>query len=52
MFPYAQYFPVDLMDLLFNEEKKFCNSTLADLAKMTKLKKNTICYNRELEYYF
>ena len=22
MFPYAQYFPVDLMDLLFNQEKK------------------------------
>ena len=30
-FPYAQYFPVDLMDLLFNPEKKFYNSTLADL---------------------
>ena len=30
-FPYAQYFPVDLMDLLFNQEKKFYNSTLADL---------------------
>jgi hypothetical protein len=30
-YPYAQYFPVDLMDLLFNQEKKFCNSTLADL---------------------
>ena len=29
-FPYAQYFPVDLMDLLFNQEKKY-NSTLADL---------------------
>jgi hypothetical protein len=25
-FPYAQYFPVDLMDLLFNQEK---NSTTA-----------------------
>ena len=31
MFPYAQYFPVDLMDLLFNREKQFYNSTLADL---------------------
>ena len=30
-FPYAQYFPVDLMDLLFNQEKKLYNSTLADL---------------------
>ena len=30
-FPYAQYFPVDLMDLLFNQEKQFYNSTLADL---------------------
>ena len=31
-FPYAQYFPVDLVDLLFNqEEEKFYNSTLADL---------------------
>ena len=30
-FPYAQYFPVDLMDLLFNQEQKFYNSTLADL---------------------
>jgi hypothetical protein len=26
-----QYFPVDLMDLLFNQENKFYNSTLADL---------------------
>ena len=31
MFPYAQYFPVDLMDLSFNQEKTFNNSTLADL---------------------
>jgi hypothetical protein len=31
MFPYAQYFPVDLVDLLFNQENKFYNSTLADL---------------------
>ena len=30
-FPYTQYFPVDLMDLLFNQENKFYNSTLADL---------------------
>ena len=30
-FPYAQYFPVDLMDLLFNQENFFYNSTLADL---------------------
>ena len=30
-FPYAQYFPVDLVDLLFNQENKFYNSTLADL---------------------
>ena len=30
MFPYAQYFPVDLMDLLFNQEKHFYNSTLAE----------------------
>ena len=30
-FPYEQYFPVDLMDLLFNQENKFYNSTLADL---------------------
>ena len=30
-FPYAQYFPVDLVDLLFNQETKFYNSTLADL---------------------
>jgi hypothetical protein len=30
IFPYAQYFPVDLMDLLFNQEKKFYNSTLAE----------------------
>ena len=30
-FPYAQYFPVDLMDLLFNQEKKIYNSILADL---------------------
>ena len=30
-FPYAQYVPVDLMDLLFNQEKTFYNSTLADL---------------------
>ena len=30
-FPYAQYFPVDLMNLLFNQEKKFYNNTLADL---------------------
>jgi hypothetical protein len=30
-FPYAQYFPVDLMDLLYNQEKKLYNSTLADL---------------------
>ena len=29
-FPYAQYFPVDLMDLLFNQEKHFYNSTLAE----------------------
>ena len=29
-FPYAQYFPVDLMDLLFNQEKKFYNNTLAE----------------------
>ena len=29
--PYAQYFPVDLMDLLFNQENKFYISTLADL---------------------
>jgi hypothetical protein len=28
---HTQYFPVDLMDLLFNQEKKFYNSTLADL---------------------
>jgi hypothetical protein len=27
----GQYFPVDLMDLLFNQEQKFYNSTLADL---------------------
>ena len=31
MFPHAQYFTVDLVDLLFNQEKKFYNSTLADL---------------------
>ena len=30
-FPYTQYFPVDLMDLLFNQEQTFYNSTLADL---------------------
>jgi hypothetical protein len=30
-FPYIQYFPADLMDLLFNQEQKFYNSTLADL---------------------
>ena len=30
-FPYAHYFPVDLVDLLFNQEKKIYNSTLADL---------------------
>ena len=30
-FPYSQYFPVDLMDLLFNQEFFFYNSTLADL---------------------
>jgi hypothetical protein len=30
IFPYAQYFPVDLMDLLFNQEQKFYNSTLAE----------------------
>ena len=30
-FAYIQYFPVDLMDLLFNQETKFYNSTLADL---------------------
>jgi hypothetical protein len=30
-FPYAQYFPVDLMDLLFNQEQKLYYSTLADL---------------------
>ena len=29
--PYVQYFPVDFVDLLFNQEKKFYNSTLADL---------------------
>jgi hypothetical protein len=27
----SQYFPVDLMDLLFNQVKKIYNSTLADL---------------------
>jgi hypothetical protein len=31
-FPYAQYVPVDLMDLLFNQEKTFYNSTLADIS--------------------
>ena len=30
-FPYAKYFPVDLMDLLFNQETKIYNSILADL---------------------
>jgi len=30
-FPYVQYFPVDLMDLLLNPEKKFYNCTLTDL---------------------
>jgi hypothetical protein len=32
-FPYAQYVPVDLMNLLFNQEHFFYNSTLADLEK-------------------
>ena len=29
-FPYAQYFPVDLMDLLFNQVEIFYNNILAE----------------------
>jgi hypothetical protein len=29
-FLYAQYFPVDLMGLLFNQEQNFYNSTLVE----------------------
>jgi hypothetical protein len=46
-FPYAQYFPVDLMDLLFNQEKKFYNSTLADLETSYHLL-TSICYKNSL----
>ena len=44
---YAQYFPVDLVDLLFNQEKQFYNSTLADLETSYHLL-TSIYYNNSL----
>ena len=46
-FPYAQYFPVDLMDLLFNQEKIFYNSTLADLETSYHLL-TSLCYKNSI----
>jgi hypothetical protein len=49
-YPYAQYFPVDLMDLLFNQEKKFCNSTLADLETSYHLLTSIATFSHEIVY--
>jgi hypothetical protein len=42
------YLSVDLMDLLFNQEKKFYNSTLADLETSSYYLPTSIYYKNSL----